>query len=81
MPGMRCDGPGCNRYLLYMQDVVVVRLEGSRLRATVELEDTPSRELPAPVGRYHPDCYTAARALDDRLPVAAGRMGAGSRQS
>jgi hypothetical protein len=77
MAGMKCDGPGCDGYLLYMKEVVAVRIDGGRLRASVELEDTPSRELPAPVGRYHLDCYKAARALDDRLPGVAGHAFAG----
>ncbi|HEX6689402.1 MAG TPA: hypothetical protein VF085_12180 [Solirubrobacterales bacterium] len=69
MPGLRCDGPDCNDYLLYKREIVAVRIDGAGLRASVELEDTPSRERPAPVGRYHPACYAAARAVDDRLPA------------
>jgi hypothetical protein len=66
MPGMRCDQ--CNELRLYWRDVVVLRAEGGSLRATLEMEDTPERELPAREGRYHVECYAAARELDDRLP-------------
>ena len=51
------------------QEIVTVRIDGAGLRASVELEDTPSRERPAPIGRYHPACYRAAREVDGHLPA------------
>lgn len=68
---MRCDT--CDRYRIYGEPVVAVRIEAGDLTATVEREDTPAAEQPAarpPVGRYHVPCYEAERARDPRLPVA-----------
>jgi hypothetical protein len=68
VPGLRCDG--CSNYLLYQEEIVAVQIEDGRLLATGEQEGTRVDVRPAPIGRYHPDCYSAAREVDDRLPDA-----------
>ena len=67
---MRCDT--CDRYRLYREPMVAVRIEAGDLAATVELEDTPPPHAQRldPVGRYHVACYEAERERDPRLPVA-----------
>lgn len=67
---MRCDG--CDRYRLYREPMVAVRIEAGDLAAAVEREDAPppQGQRPDPVGRFHVDCYEAERARDPRLPVA-----------
>jgi hypothetical protein len=65
---MKCDE--CGAYLLYWRQIVEVSPAGDGLHALETEEKTrPSRDLPAASGKYHPDCYAAARERDDRLPT------------
>ncbi len=64
---MHCDH--CGKLLVYWREIIEVSPTSDGLRAArVEESTRDNREQPAPTGKYHPECYTAANESEEMLP-------------